>query len=439
MKRESSSIPQDDIRVRQAIDSVVESVRSGQSGSEEIHNLVTLVSQLREANQSLVLAAVKAQVLQETAEARNRQQNEFLAMLAHELRNPISPIGNAASLLEKVTSAHPLLPKIQGVISRQVAHMARLIDDLLDASRITSGKVSLEKSRITVNDILNRSLEVVRSTIDQRRQQLVAEPLETDVAVEGDLIRLSQAMSNILVNASKFTPEAGTVTVSLKQQGDAVHMLVRDSGIGIEPELLPHIFELFRQGPRTLARSEGGLGIGLSVAKALVEMHGGRITAHSTGRNMGSEFAIVLPVAQANPQGIAESGVAPLVAPAACCRILLIEDNPDTSATLQLLLELSGHHVTVALDGLSGVSLAKANSYDVILCDIGLPGMNGYGVITQVRQHDGARQPYAIAISGYGQPEDRARAIDAGFNEYLVKPVQTETVLGLISTQAAAA
>ncbi|WP_151633814.1 hybrid sensor histidine kinase/response regulator [Noviherbaspirillum aerium] len=430
-----NSSSQDDERVRHAIDSVVQAIRAGQSGSEEIQDLVTLVSQLREANQHLVLAAVKAQVLQETAEARNRQQNEFLAMLAHELRNPISPIGNAASLLEKITSAHPLLPKIQGVISRQVAHMARLIDDLLDASRITSGKVSLEKSRITVNDILSRSLEVVRATIDQRRQHLVAEPLENDVIVEGDLIRLSQAMSNILVNASKFTPEAGTVTVCLKQQGDTVHLVVQDSGIGIEPELLPHIFELFRQGPRTLARTEGGLGIGLSVAKALVEMHGGRIIARSMGRGMGSEFEILLPVAHPSPQDAAESGAPPLIAPAACCRILLIEDNPDTSATLQLLLELSGHRVTVALDGLSGAALAKSNSYDIVLCDIGLPGLNGYGVIAQIRQHDGGRQPYAIAISGYGQPEDRARALSAGFNEYLVKPVKTETVLGLIAAQ----
>lgn len=439
MKKESNSSSQDDARVRQAIDKVVEAIRGGYSGSEEIQSLLSLVSQLREANQNLVLAAVKAQVLQETAETRNRQQNEFLAMLAHELRNPIAPISNAASLLEKMTSAHPLLPKIQGVISRQVTHMARLIDDLLDASRITSGKVSLERSRITVNDILNRALEVVRSTIDQRSQHLVAEPLENDVIVEGDLIRLSQAMSNILVNASKFTPEAGKITVDLKQQGDTVHILVRDSGIGIEPELLPHIFELFRQGPRTLARSEGGLGIGLSVTKALVEMHGGRITAHSMGRNMGSEFEIVLPVAHAGQHGATGDEPAPLAVPAACCRILLIEDNPDTSATLQLLLELSGHRVTVAPDGLSGVSLAKTNSYDVILCDIGLPGLNGYGVITQVRQHQVPRQPYAIAISGYGQPEDRARAIGAGFNEYLVKPVKTETVLGLIAAQGVAA
>ncbi|MEC4723073.1 ATP-binding protein [Noviherbaspirillum sp. CPCC 100848] len=439
MKKETHSSSQDDVRVRQAIDRVVEAVRGGHSGSEEIQDLLSLVSQLREANQNLVLAAVKAQVLQETAETRNRQQNEFLAMLAHELRNPIAPISNAASLLEKMTSAHPLLPKIQGVISRQVTHMARLIDDLLDASRITSGKVSLERSRITVNDILNRALEVVRSTIDQRHQQLLAEPLENDVMVEGDLIRLAQAMSNILVNASKFTPEGGKVTVLLKRHGDAVHFVVRDSGIGIESELLPHIFELFRQGPRTLARSEGGLGIGLSVTKALVEMHGGRIAAHSMGRDMGSEFEIVLPVAQDAPQGTAGEDPAPLAAPAACCRILLIEDNPDTSATLQLLLELSGHRVTVAPDGLSGVSLAKTNTYDVILCDIGLPGLNGYGVIRQVRQLEATHQPYAIAISGYGQPEDRARAIGAGFNEYLVKPVKTDTVLGLIATQGAAA
>lgn len=428
----SAQRPQDDDRLQVAIDRLADAVRAGRSGNEESAALKELVAQLRSANQHLVLASVRAQVLQEEAEARNRQQNEFLAMLAHELRNPMAPISNAASLLAKITAAHPILPEIQGVISRQVEHMAHLIDDLLDASRITTGKVTLQKSRITVNEVVSRAVEMVRPSIEQRGQQLVVDPMPAALPIEGDLTRLSQALSNLLVNASKFTPEQGRVDIGIAPHADRVHLSVRDNGVGIEPDLLPYIFDFFRQGPRSLARSEGGLGIGLSVAKGLVELHGGTISVRSEGAGTGAQFEIALPVLDHSaPEPASAPGPVPAIGSR---RILLIEDNADTNATLKMLLELQGHQVAAALDGLTGLSLATSFPHDVILCDIGLPGMDGYGVMTQVRQQAVRPRPFAIALSGYGQPEDRARALEAGFDEYIVKPVKSDYLLYLIGS-----
>jgi signal transduction histidine kinase len=428
------STSQEGEQLQRAIDDLVAAIRANRSGEEESKALIALVSQLRVANQNLVLTSVRAQILQEQAEERNRQQNEFLAMLAHELRNPMAPISNAANLLAKLSSAHPLLPQIQGVISRQVEHMSRLIHDLLDASRITSGKIALQKSGITVNDLINHSLEMVRPSIEQKRQQLKVEPLAEAVWMEGDLIRLSQALSNLLVNASKYTPEGGQISLAVRQEAGAVRLVLTDNGAGIEPELLPHIFDLFKQGARTLARSDGGLGVGLSIAKGLIEMHGGKVLARSAGAGMGSQFDILLPVLKKG------SGESPVSSPAlrqharTSQRILLIEDNADTNETLQMLLELDGHRTASARDGLAGVSMAMSEDYDVVVCDIGLLGLDGYAVIEQIRQRTN-RQPFAIALSGYGQPEDRERAIKAGFDEHVVKPVKGEYLLYLIGSR----
>jgi signal transduction histidine kinase len=429
------STSQEGEQLQQAISDLVAAIRSNRSGEEESKALTSVVSQLRAANQNLVLASVRAQILQEQAEERNRQQNEFLAMLAHELRNPMAPISNAANLLAKIASAHPLLPQIQGVISRQVEHMAHLIHDLLDASRITSGKIALQKSRITVNDVINRSLEIVRPSIEQKQQHLKVEPLEEVVSMEGDLIRLSQALSNLLVNASKFTPEGGQISLTARQEGDALHLVLADNGAGIEPDLLPHIFDLFRQGPRTLDRSEGGLGVGLSIAKGLIEMHGGKILVRSAGTGRGSQFDVMLPALKEESPESLISASTPQQPANTSQRILLIEDNADTNATLQMMLELDGHRTASARDGMTGVSMALNEAYDVIVCDIGLPGLDGYAVIEQIRQREKHRQPFAIALSGYGQPEDRKRALEAGFDEHIVKPVKGEYLLYLIDSR----
>jgi signal transduction histidine kinase/ActR/RegA family two-component response regulator len=431
---ESITTISDEDRLQHAIDKLVAEVRANGSGTAGATALKALVSQLRDANQNLVLAAVKAQVLQEEAETVNRRQNEFLAMLAHELRNPMAPISTAAKLLEKVVAAHPLLPQIQGVISRQVDHMAHLLDDLLDASRISSGKVTLQKRVITLNDVIMHSVEIGRPSIEKRRQQLEIEPVSESILINGDLDRLAQVFSNLLINASKFTHERGHITLSARRQSECAIVSVKDNGRGIDPELQPVIFDLFMQGPRALDRPEGGLGIGLSIARGLVEMHGGRITVRSEGHGLGSEFEITLPILQQDDH---EQAVLPPVhkaASASCRRILLIEDNADANATLKTLLELEGHQVTSALDGLTGLSLAKANPYDIIICDIGLPGLDGYKVMAQVRQQMDQPSPFAIALSGYGQPEDRVRARDAGFDQYLLKPVKGDYLLHVIAS-----
>jgi signal transduction histidine kinase len=432
-----SRIINDEDRLQHAIDTLVAEIRANRSGAEEIAVLKTLVAQLRDANQNLVLATVKAQVLQEEAETVNRRQNEFLAMLAHELRNPMAPISNAAILLERIVAAHPLLPQIQGVISRQIDHMAHLLDDLLDASRITSGKVSLQKRTVALNNVIMHSVEVSRPFIDERRQQFDIEPITEPILIEADLDRLSQVFSNLLINASKFTPEGGHISLRTVRQANTVIVSVKDNGRGIEPELQPHVFDLFMQGPRSLDRSEGGLGIGLSVARGLVEMHGGKILVKSEGPGLGSEFDVILPILPAEDRE--PTVVEPVLkAPSAARRrILLIEDNADSNATLKTLLELEGHQVTSALDGLTGLSLARANPYDMVICDIGLPGIDGYEIIAQIRQQMDQPRPLAIALSGYGQPEDRMRAARAGFDHHLLKPVKAEYLLHIINAPAA--
>lgn len=428
----------DDSRLDQAIDELVRAIRSGNDTASSVVRLKTLVAQWREANQNLVLASLRAQVLQEEAETRSRQQNEFLAMLAHELRNPLAPIGNAATLLEKLSAVHPLVPQIQGVIRRQVGQMARLIDDLLDASRITSGRIRLDQQATTLSEVIDRSLEVAQPVIDSAHQRLTCRmPDKLPLPLNGDIVRLSQALSNLLINASKYTPDEGQITLTVDLHAGGYRILVKDNGIGIEAELLPHIFDLFRQGSRALDRSDGGLGIGLSVARRLIEMHDGSLRARSDGHGQGSEFEIWLPALDST--GLADGSVDdkhPARHSDRSLNILLIEDNTDAGETLRLLLELSGHQVASASDGRAGADMALTNQFDVIICDIGLPEMDGYGVMTCIRSHTASSKPVAIAMSGYGQPEDISRAMSVGFDHYLVKPVSMEPLLRILEDVA---
>lgn len=395
------------------------------------------MSQLRSANENLVLATIKAQMMQEKAEAAHQRQNEFLAMLAHELRNPLAPLSNATTVLERLTSVDPLLPKIHEIFSRQIEHMARLLDDLLDASRISSGKITLQKRPVLFSNVIDRAIEVSQPFIDKRKQQLAVKLQSQPILVDGDLVRLAQVFSNLLINASKFTPEHGAISLTAEVRSEGIVVVVEDSGIGISPEILPHIFELFMQGPRTLARTEGGLGIGLTIVRNLVEMHGGTIGVKSDGPGRGSQFTVTLPV-----HGVLELQSAYPVADTlsdAYCRVLLVEDNADANATLRMLLELQGHTVEPAFDGVSGLDMALAGTYDVLICDIGLPGMDGLELATRLRVEEarnGHTMPLMIATSGYGQPEDRRRALAAGFDEYLLKPVDTTILLRLLDANA---
>jgi signal transduction histidine kinase/CheY-like chemotaxis protein len=390
------------------------------------------LAQLREANEHLVLATFNAEHLREDAEAANRRQNEFLAMLAHELRNPLAPISMAASLLGKVPDANTQLVHLSRVIGRQVDHMARLLDDLLDAARISSGKITLSVQPLLLAELVQHAVETIQPRIQERRQSLRVELPSAPVVVEGDRVRLTQVFTNLLGNASKYTGDGGTLAITAAAHGGEARVVVEDNGIGIAAEVIPHIFDLFTQGPRSLARSEGGLGIGLNVVRNLLAMHGASVHADSAGLGQGSRFTVRLP--RSNRRLEAE---APAATPArsAMCRILLVEDNVDACETLAGFLASEGHEVRCVHDGHAGLAAALAEPWDVIICDIGLPGLDGLDLVRAVRAAPGGARPCAIALSGYGQDEDRTRGLEAGFDHYLVKPVAAAGLRELIGGQ----
>jgi CheY-like chemotaxis protein/two-component sensor histidine kinase len=333
-------------------------------------------------------------------------------------------------LLERSANATPQLLNFSKIIRRQVDHMACLLDDLLDAARISSGKITLNLEPLSLAATIDQALETVLPRIAERRQQFDLSLPPQALATRGDRVRLTQVFTNLIGNASKYTPDGGRIALAVTRDGDTIVATVLDNGTGIAPEVLPHIFDLFIQGPRSLARSEGGLGVGLNVVRNLVTMHGGSISASSAGAGQGSCFTLRLPaceVAEAAPAGPAQAS-----ARGAPCRVLIIEDNLDACAMLQAFLEGEGHALQTAHDGPAGLVALLAGAIDVVVCDIGLPGMDGLEVLARLRATaDGAR-PVAIALSGYGQAEDRTRAHAAGFDHYLVKPVDPDVLLALV-------
>jgi signal transduction histidine kinase/ActR/RegA family two-component response regulator len=424
------------LRRMRALEDEVDALRAVAS---EKRRLEASVAELREANEHLVVAAVQAQHLQEDAEAANRRQNEFLAMLAHELRNPLSPIGMAASLLERAPNTSPQQHKLARVIGRQVEHMAKLLDDLLDAARISSGKITLKTQPLVLAEVLQQAVETMQPCIQERHQSLQVELPPGSVVVEGDQVRLTQVFTNLLANASKYTGDGGVVRLTARADADEVAVAIADNGNGIAPEIIPYIFDLFTQGPRSLARSEGGLGIGLNVVRNLVGMHAGTVAAESRGAGQGSCFTVRLP---RSDRRSVDRGPGRVAVTGGRKRVLLVEDNPDTCATLAACLREEGHEVVTALDGRNGLAAALERPYDVIVCDIGLPGLDGLGLIRAVRAAVstgmGGSRPVAIAMTGYGQAEDQARGLEAGFDHYLVKPVGLAALLPLIGAGASA-
>jgi signal transduction histidine kinase/ActR/RegA family two-component response regulator len=390
------------------------------------------VAQLREANQNLVLATLNAQTLREEADLTNQRQNEFLAMLAHELRNPLAPISMAASMLQRMEGVTPRVLKFQEIISRQVTHLTRLLDDLLDAARISSGKVTLLLEPVLLSEVIEHTIETIQLRLVERRQTLKVDVPAEPIVINADQMRLAQVFSNLLVNASKFTQDQGELAITVKLVGKNVIVTVEDNGVGIAAAVIPHIFALFTQGPRSLARSEGGLGVGLSVVRNIVQMHGGKVEAHSLGLGAGSQFSVTLPIS--NDALYVSSGWQPAQPDSPGRRILLIEDNLDANETMMNFLSMEGHTVSNAYDGTTGLAMALAQRYDVLICDIGLPGIDGFGIIEALHAAAGADVPFAIALSGYGQLDDRSRALAAGFDHYFVKPVNIEALLPLISS-----
>lgn len=408
----------------------VDELHTAIQSKKELEELVTL---LRDANQNLVLATFGAQDLQAKAESAIHRQEEFFAMLAHELRNPLAPIVTATDLLGKLTTAHPMLPKLHGIINRQVVHMTHLVNDLLDASRISTGIIPLQKCSLQLAEVIDSAVEISRPFIDKRKQQLnIALPTK-EITLNGDLVRLAQALSNILINATKFTQMEGRIDIAVRRLVDRVVISIKDNGVGIAPEIQPRIFDLFTQGPISLDRAQGGLGIGLSLVRTIVQMHGGSVSVKSEGSGLGSEFIVELPLTN---NIVIDKACAPLhVAAAVGRRILLIEDNLSANETLNEILTLAGHTVTSAFDGYAGLALAQENNFDVIVCDIGVPGIDGYEIVKQLRFNALKPVPLCIAISGYSQRKNRANDERAGFDHYLVKPIATSNLLGLISPE----
>jgi signal transduction histidine kinase/CheY-like chemotaxis protein len=377
--------------------------------------------------------AVRSRV--EELQSSERYINEFLAMLSHELRNPLAPMVNALALLRRDPGRRQHPPML-AIIERQVEHLSHIVDDLLDVSRITRGKILLHKQIADFSDIVSGALESIHPLIATRTHTVEAK-LSAKLFVDADKTRLSQVVLNLINNAAKYTPSGGHIVVSLDRENTDAVLRVRDSGIGITPELLPKVFDLFMQGDRALDRSEGGLGIGLTVAKRIVEMHGGSIVAFSEGPGRGSEFVVRLPLAQAQftqePSATRLSG-----APAAAAsrrRLLVVDDNRDSADTLALLLNAMGHEVKTAYDGPAAIDLAAQYQPQAVLLDIGLPGMNGYEVGRVLKSTRGDSM-ILVAVSGYGQEEDRRRSREAGFDHHLVKPVAPADLAKIIDALA---
>ena len=360
------------------------------------------------------------QALQEA----NHRKDEFLAMLAHELRNPLAPIRTAVQLLRLKELTEPQRRRARDVIERQVEHLVNLIDDLLDVSRITRGMIKLQLEPVFLGAIVARAVETARPAIDAHRHSLELDLPDELISVEGDQTRLVQVIANILHNAAKFMDPGGRIRLTARRNGQDAVIRITDSGIGIAPEQMPKIFELFTQVHSKTEREQGGLGIGLALVRQLTEMHGGSVTVHSDGAGRGAEFTVRLPVMTPQVAGLAnrsrETGPVPDIAPQ---RILVADDNHDAAEALSLQLQFAGHDVRIAHDGVEALELAKTFDPDIVLLDLGMPKMDGYETARQLRLRSSGRRLSLIALTGWGQQQDRDRTADAGFDAHLVKPV----------------
>jgi PAS domain S-box-containing protein len=372
----------------------------------------------------------------------HRRKDEFLAMLSHELRNPLAPLTSAVELLRRLEHQNPEYSQAFEVIERQVGQMKHLIGDLLEVSRITSGNVRLRKEPVLVGDIVEMALETTQPLLSRRRHQLTVSLPPHPVWLDADATRLEQVLVNLLNNAAKYTDEGGRLWLSVEQQGDPgsaaggalAVITVRDTGMGIAAELLPHVFDLFTQAERAIDRSQGGMGIGLSLVRQLVELHGGTVEARSI-LGQGSEFTVRLPVSQAAAPPLP---LPPVPSPGRIagrrCRVLAVDDSVDAVEFLARLIRLSGHEVEVAYDGPGAVQAALATRPDVVLLDIGLPGLTGYEVARQLRQEPALKGTVLVALTGYGRESDRQRSRNAGFSYHLVKPVGVREVEDILAT-----
>ena len=421
-QRETVDLERDGAWLRLQVDPVIE--------GDRLTGLVCIVSDVtveRQAAEIRTALFAREQRAREEAEASNRAKDEFLAMLGHELRNPLDVIGSAVRVVEVQPDDEALARRAHEVIGRQVRQLGRLVDDLLDVGRVTTGKISLTRTAVDLAETARRCVAGLLPDEEAPRHRVTVEAEPTWVAA--DQARVEQIVMNLLSNAVKYTPAGGDIQVTVKGDGQMARLSVRDTGMGMTPYMLERIFDLFFQGERTLDRAEGGLGIGLTLVRRLVELHGGRVSAESPGLGLGSTINVELPEA-APPREAAPPAAAAGPSPR---RILIVEDSRDSRDMLRVLLEHAGHDVHEAADGPSGVEAVLRVQPDVALVDVGLPGLDGYELARQVRAQAGGRTVRLVALTGYGLPDDQRRSREAGFDAHLVKPVDPARLAAVIA------
>jgi signal transduction histidine kinase len=418
---------------------------------EKTRELERLNSHLKRANSELeqtnrvLQSEVSERARAEAAlKEADRHKDEFLAVLAHELRNPLAPIRNAVEIMRRSSLTDPQLVWSRDVVERQVKHLTRLVDDLLDVSRITRGNINLSREPVSVATIIARAIETIQPLIAEQQHELTVDVADEVLEVEGDLTRLTQVLGNLLNNAAKYTDPGGSIALSARREGTDVEIRVRDNGIGIPPELLPRLFQLFTQVDAAAHRAQGGLGIGLALVRQLVQMHGGSVTAYSEGPERGSEFLIRLPLRTLRTRQILKPGTAPAIAGANGSskpghRILLADDNQDALESLATLLQCDGHEVHTAGDGAQALEVAEQCRPNVVLLDIGMPKLDGYEVARRIRALPWGKAAVLIALTGWGQDEDRRRSREVGFDSHLVKPLDPEALSNMLSRLPTAA
>lgn len=398
-------------------------------------------SSLKIAKDSLnkLNSELESRVEQRTKELNVALQarDEFLAMLGHELRNPLAPIRSATEVIRALTPSSSPISASTAILDRQVHHITRLVDDLLDVGRITQGQIQLHLKATSLADIIEQAVELTRPFIDSRNQSLGVSLPSRHLKVNVDPARLAQVFGNLLHNAAKYTPDGGSVSIVASAEDDVVAVDIIDNGAGIPNDMLSHIFDLFTQLPRSLARSDGGLGIGLTLVKRIAEMHQGTVEAFSDGVGQGSRFTVRLPV-YGEQTKVAEIAKIQTGHSSRGMKILIVDDNIDSNESLSMLLSLSGYNVKTAADGVIGISLAEAFMPEVILLDIGLPGLNGYEVAQRLKQNPKTSGVHLIAVTGYGNDNDVQLAKEAGFDAHLLKPARLDDILNLIGPVAAA-
>jgi signal transduction histidine kinase len=412
--------------------------------TEKTRQLEEMNTQLTRANEELSFAnqtlenEIRERIRAETSlKEAVVKRDEFLAMLSHELRNPLSPLRNASHMLMQGETSDPKIIWSRGVIERQLKHMIRLVDDLLDVSRIARGKIVLLNEKVRLADVVAAAVETVQPLFEQRRQQLRVETADPELCVRGDPVRLAQIVGNLLHNAAKYTGENGSIVLSTRLRNGRAEIVVQDTGIGISAEAMPRIFELFTQIPSERVASTGGLGIGLALVRALVELHGGEIVVTSPGMEQGSEFTVRLPPAEAEARSENSADAEGKAEPVMQVRrnILIADDNQDALESLALMLRMEGHEVHCASDGEEALALAGQRRPEIVVLDVGMPKLDGCEVARRIRAESWGRDAVLVALTGWGQEVDRKRSREAGFDMHLVKPVDPATLCDMLVTQ----